>query len=255
MRKLTKKAILSFLIAVMLCSSNVFAQTISEAEEILDKMYDEYDFGSTDYSCTVTLIVEKPNEPKQQLQYKLFERPTKEQFSMIQIFPEADKGNGYLRDGDNLWFYDPIGRKFSHSSIKENIGDSDAKVSDVTTSHTWRDYYEVISIEEGKLGAYDVWIIAVKSISKDGTYAKEVYSIRKDVSILLKEEDYSSSDRLMRTILFPKYTRVEGKYVATQVIIRDELNKGEQTQQIVSDISLGKLPDRIFTKAYLEQIN
>jgi hypothetical protein len=39
------------------------------------------------------------------------------------------------------------------------------------------------------------------------------------------------------------------------MIIRDELNPGEQTQQIISDISLADLPVRIFTKAYLEQIN
>ena len=53
----------------------------------------------------------------------------------------------------------------------------------------------------------------------------------------------------------PKYTKVKDIYVATQMIIRDELNPGEQTQQIISDISLADLPDRIFTKAYLEQIN
>ena len=55
--------------------------------------------------------------------------------------------------------------------------------------------------------------------------------------------------------LMPKYSKVKDVYIATQIIIRDELNPGEQTQQIISDISLAELPDRIFTKAYLEQIN
>ena len=140
-------------------------------------------------------------------------------------------------------------------SLKENIGNSDAKVSDVSNEYNWRDDYEVTETKEGKLGAFDVWIVSIKAISSEPSYAKSVLYIRKDVAVILKQEDYSTSDRLMRTILMPKYTQVKGKYVPTQMVIRDELNPGEQTQQIISDISLGAIPDRIFTKAYLEQIN
>jgi hypothetical protein len=30
--------------------------------------------------------------------------------------PESQLGQGYLKVDDNLWFYDPESRKFSHSS-------------------------------------------------------------------------------------------------------------------------------------------
>lgn len=249
-----KKILLSIL-ANMLLTTAVFSASVADGEGILDQVYANGDLGDTDYSCTVTLIVEKPSVPKEQIQFKLFERSAKEQFSMIQILPEADKGNGYLREGDNFWHYDPIGRKFSHTSLKENIGDSDAKISDMSSENSWREDYEVTEVSEGKLGAYDVWIISIKAISTEPAYAKSVLYVRKDVPVILKEEDYSSSDRLMRTTLLPKYSKIKNTYIATQVIIRDELNKGEQTQQIISDISLGAIPDRIFTKAYLEQIN
>ena len=59
----------------------------------------------------------------------------------------------------------------------------------------------------------------------------------------------------MRTTLCPKYTKVPAGYVASQAIIRDELNKGESTQQIISDLTFDKLPDTIFSKAYLEGLN
>ena len=249
------RTITACFLMLSVCVFSLSAQTIADGEKALDAVYEEYNFGDADYSCTVTLIVEKPSEPKSQMQFKLFERPSKKQFSMIQILPEADKGNGYLREDDNLWYYDAVGRKFQHTSIKENIGDSDTKVSDLESEYDWRDDYQVLSSKIGKLGSYDCIIVEVKGISGNATYAKEILYIRKDIPILLKEEDYSSSDRLMRTILMPKYTKVQGKYVATQVIVRDELNPGEQTQQIVSDISLNTLPDKIFTKAYLESIN
>ena len=249
-----KKTFVSIFMGLLVVASS-FAYTISDGEKVLDKVYENSSLGDVDYSCTITLISEKPGTPKEQSQFKIFERIAEKQFSMIQILPEADKGNGYLREGDNLWYYDPIGRKFSHTSLKENIGDSETKVSDMTSDYSWRDDYEVTDVKDGKLGAYDVWIISINAISSEPAYAKSVLYVRKDVAIILKQEDLSTSDRLMRTILMPKYTKVKDVYVATQMIIRDELNPGEQTQQIISDISLADLPDRIFTKAYLEQIN
>lgn len=249
-----KKTFVSIFMGLLVVASS-FAYTISDGEKVLDKVYENSSLGDVDYSCTITLISEKPGTPKEQSQFKIFERIAEKQFSMIQILPEADKGNGYLREGDNLWYYDPIGRKFSHTSLKENIGDSETKVSDMTSDYSWRDDYEVTDVKDGKLGAYDVWIISINAISSEPAYAKSVLYVRKDVAIILKQEDLSTSDRLMRTILMPKYTKVKNVYVATQMIIRDELNPGEQTQQIISDISLADLPDRIFTKAYLEQIN
>ena len=175
---------------------------------------------------------------------------------MVQLFPEADKGTGYMRDGDNFWTYDPISRKFTHSSLKDELGDSDVKVDDVTNDkNKWRTNYEVTEFKEGKLGKYDVYIISVHAITSAPAYENSTYYVRKDVSVLLKEEDFSGTNRLMRTILMPKYTKVPQGYVATQIIVRDELNKGEQTQQIVSELTFDSLPDKIFTKAYLEGLN
>ncbi|MBP5753793.1 MAG: outer membrane lipoprotein-sorting protein, partial [Treponema sp.] len=79
--------------------------------------------------------------------------------------------------------------------------------------------------------------------------------IRKDVPLTLKEEDFSGSGRLMRTILLPKYTKVPAGYVPTQIILKDELNPGENTQQNISDLTFDALPNKIFTKAYLEGLN
>lgn len=94
------RTITACFLLLSVCVFSLSAQTVADGEKALDAVYDQINFGDVDYSCTVTLIVEKPSEPKSQMQFKLFERPEKDQFSMIQILPEADKGNGYLREGD-----------------------------------------------------------------------------------------------------------------------------------------------------------
>jgi outer membrane lipoprotein-sorting protein len=209
-----------------------------------------------DYSATVSLVVEKPGKPKENMQYKMFERVDSDQFTMVQLFPDADKGNGWMRDGDNIWAYDPIGRKFTHSSLKDALGDSDVKVDDMKKGKSkWRKNYEVTAFSEEKLGSYDVSVITLHAVTTEPSYVKTTYYVRKDIPLVLKQENFSGSGRLMRKILLPKYTKVPQGYVATQVILRNELNPGEQTQQVISDLTFDKLPDRIFTKAYLEGLN
>lgn len=253
-----KKIILTFLLGVAVFASG-FAQV---SEDIADKAFKIMENTEDilayhgDYSATMSLVIDKPGKPRENLQYKVFQRTDDNLMTLVQLFPEADKGVGYLRDNENIWSYDPISRKFSHTSIKEALGDSDVKLDDVDQAKTkWRENYEVTAYEEGTLGKFAVDIITLTAKTTDPAYAKSKYYIRKDIPLLLKEEDFSGSDRLMRTILLPKYTKVPAGYVATQAIMRDELNKGEQTQQVLSDLTFDKLPDRIFTKAYLEGLN
>ena len=250
-----KKIILTFLLGAAVFASG-FAQV---SEDIADKAFKIMENTEDilayhgDYSATMSLVIDKPGKPRENLQYKIFQRTDDKLMTLVQLFPEADKGVGYLRDNENIWSYDPISRKFSHTSIKEALGDSDVKLDDVDQAKTkWRENYEVTAYEEGTLGKFAVDIITLTAKTTDPAYAKSKYYIRKDIPLLLKEEDFSGSDRLMRTILLPKYAKVPAGYVATQAIMRDELNKGEQTQQVISDLTFDKLPDRIFTKAYLE---
>ena len=154
-----------------------------------------------DYSATISLVIEKPGKPKENLQYKIFERVDDDMMTMVQLFPEADKGNGYLMDGDNLWAYDPISRKFTHTSIKEALGDSDVKIDDVNQSEDhWRENYKVSAFEESTLGKYQVYVITLEAITTEPSYSKVKYYVRKDLNLVLKEEDFSGSGRFQTAV-------------------------------------------------------
>ena len=244
-----------FLASCFVCFAQVSDEQSEQAFKIMESTDDVLAYHG-DYSATISLVIEKPGKPKESLQYKIFERTDSELMTIVQLFPEADKGNGFLRDGENIWSYDPISRKFTHTSLKEALGESDVKIDDINQSEThWRDNYTVSGFEEGTLGKFPVYIITLDAKTTKPSYSKVKYFIRKDVPLTLKEEDFSGSGRLMRTILIPKYTKVPAGYVPTQMLLRDELNKGENTQQVVSDLTFDTLPDKIFTKAYLDSLN
>ncbi|MBO4532786.1 MAG: outer membrane lipoprotein-sorting protein [Treponema sp.] len=253
------KRLITFLCLSLFMMAGLFAQVpAADAEKaytILEATDDILAYHG-DYSATVSLVIEKPGKAKESVQYKIFQRTDKNLMTIVQLFPEADKGNGFLRDNDNIWSYDPISRKFTHTSIKEALGNSDVKLDDIEQSeNTWRVNYNIDSIESGTLGKYDVWIITISAKTNEPSYAKTKYYIQKELNLVRKYEDYSGSDRLMRTTLLPSYKQFPEGYVPVQIIVRDELNPGENTTQIIDKLSFSALPDRIFTKAYLEGLN
>ncbi|HET6485217.1 MAG TPA: outer membrane lipoprotein-sorting protein, partial [Spirochaetia bacterium] len=107
---------------------------------------------------------------------------------------------------------------------------------------------------EGVLGKYPVYILTLKAKNDEVSYPMMKLSVRKDKPLALKEEDYSLSNRLMRTVLYPpKYIEVAGRTVYSQMLIEDDLNVGERSALSIADVSVARLPDATFSKAFLDQ--
>lgn len=241
---------------VLLLPVSVFAQGLSQAgaEKILKELDELGNFPGKDYTSLFTIVSEKPGEKQSVSQVRVFRRDTKKQFTILVMLPEVNKGQGYLREEDNVWFYDPTSRKFSHSSMKENLQNTEAKNSDFTVSSLVDDY-SVQKISEGTIGKYPVWILDLKARTNEVAYERVLFYVRKDKTMTLKREDYSVNGRLMRTTLYPKYVALEDKLLPSQILIVDEINKGEKSQITMAEQSVEKLPDKVFSKAFLEQVN
>jgi len=217
----------------------------------VDKMSN---FETTDFSATYTVVSEKPGEDSSVFKIRMFRRDQEDKFLLLFLEPEIQKGQGYLQLEDNLWFYDPESRKFSHSSLKENLEDSETKNSDFRRSSLSEDY-EVESYSEEALGKYPVYVINLVANNDEVPYPRMKLWIHKDQPLVLKVEDYSLSQRLMRTAYYPKYMRVSDRFIPSRMLFVDELKEGEKTQVTIKDASVASLPDSVFTKAYLERVN
>jgi outer membrane lipoprotein-sorting protein len=211
-------------------------------------------FENTDFSATYTVVSEKPDEDTSVFKVRMFRRDREDKFLMLFLEPQTQKGQGYLQLEDNLWFYDPESRKFSHSSFKENLQDSETKNSDFRRSSLVEDY-EVASYTEETLGRYPVYVVDLKATNDEVSYPRTRLWIRTDNHLVLKAESYSLSDRLMRSAYYPNYIEVEGRFLPSRMLFVDELKPGEKSQVTIKDVSLSPLPDSVFTKAYLERVN
>jgi outer membrane lipoprotein-sorting protein len=223
-------------------------------EEILERIDELSTFVDADFASVMTMITEDPEEGVEKMVVQQFRRDDEDQFVLIFREPEIQKGQGYLRVDDSLWFYDPESRQFSFTSMKEQFGGSDARNSDFGASSLAEDY-DVTSMTEGTLGNFQVYILDLEAVNNEVTYAQMKIWVTRDNFLVLKSEDYSEAGRLLRTSLFPNYARAGQTFIPTRMIFVDELVEGKKTQIALSDISLASIPDSVFTKAYIERVN
>lgn len=230
------------------------ADEFAHLREILRELDILTTFDDVDFSAVMTMITENPENGLEKTVVRQFRRDREEQYAMVIQEPRTRRGQGYLMDGDNLWFYDPSSRKFAHTSLKEAFQDSDARNSDFA-AWTYAEDYDITEYTEGQLGANQVYAISLKALHDGVTYPYVKIWVTKDTSLLLKAEEYSLNQRLMRTSLFPSYARVGENIIPRQMIFVDELVEGKRTQITMEDMSVNPIPDYVFTRAYLEQVN
>jgi len=216
---------------------------------------------NTDIRAKVTATQQKVKQGVKVVEMQYYRRDKDDAFLIVMLAPETDKGNGYLKLGDNFWMYRRNTRTFQHINRDENIAGTDAKSDDFEKRKLSELYKPAVNsekkqiISEEMLGKISVYKFELIARVKDVDYPKKIYWIRRDNALPLKEQSYSLSGALMQTALLPKYTQINGKYIPINQIYIDEFEKGNKTIVEITDISTVKIDDNIFTKAYLENLS
>jgi len=246
--------LLAAAVLLVVAAAPVQADHLEQIRAILEKVDAQSRFSGTDFSAVLTLIVEDPEAGIEKLVVRQFRRDDGERYLLLIQEPVTQRGQGYLLEGDNLWFYDPSSRQFAHTSLKEAFQDSDVRNADFGSS-SYASSYEVEGYFEGTLGSFPVYIIDLKAVDDTVPFPYARIWVTKDTNLVLKAEEYSLTRRLMRSALFPKYAKVGEAVIPVQMIFIDELVEGKKTQVSLGEISTAKIPDHVFTKAYIERVN
>lgn len=225
-----------------------------DIDAILKAIDDQSSFLDSDFTATMTILTQDPEKGAEKLVVRQYRRDRENKFLLLILEPRAQLGQGYLMDEENLWFYDPESRKFSHTSLKESFAGSDARNEDFTQSSLAKDY-RVTAYEEGVLGNYEVYIIDLEAVHNEVADPYLKIWVAKGHNLVLKMESYSLTKRLMRTALFPNYIKEGNAVIPRVMMFVDELVPGRRTQITINEHSFGDLPDTVFTKAFVERAN
>ncbi len=254
--QLKRTVFVGLLLFVVACGT-VFAEDYTNLLRTVDALAT---FENSDFSAEYTIVEDKPGEGRSATKAAIFRRDREQKYLILVLEPEIERGQGYLKLEETLWFYDPESRRFNFTHARERFQNTNARNSDFTRS-TLAEDYNVISEQGVKLGRFDCRLLDLKANNDQVTFPIMRIWISDD-NLLRKTEDYSLSGQLLRTTAIPSYQKVQGRSIPRAILIVDNLKgasvKGafvnEKTQITITRPSLRALPNNLFTKAFLESM-
>jgi outer membrane lipoprotein-sorting protein len=257
---MTFKKIQCVILPVLFFFTTVSLQAVSD-QELLARVDSLASYYGVDFSAEYTIVQEKPGQGLSTTVAGIFRRDSSETYVIVVMEPLISKGQGYLKQGKTLWFYDPESRYFNTTSNTDRFQNTNARNSDFTRS-TLAEDYKVVNGEDVKLGRFKCRLLTLEAVTKEVTYPKMKIWISED-GLLRKTEDYSLSGQLLRTSAIPDYYRIGGRYVPKQILFVDALQGmvingkfvNEKTQISISRPSFNKVADSVFSKTFLETVN
>lgn len=244
---------------VFLFLPSLFVWGVSD-EDLLKKVDELASYYNTDFSAEYTIVQDKPGQGRSATVARVYRRDSKSLYTIVIDQPQISHGQGYLKQENTLWFYDPESKRFNSTSSRERFQNSNARNSDFTRSTLSQDY-KVVSGEDAVLGKYKCRMLTLLAKTGDVTYPRMKVWISED-ALMRKTEDYSLSGQLLRTTAIRDYyPPVKGRYVPKSILIIDALrgatidNKfvNEKTQITISEPSFKNVGNSVFSKTFLEK--
>ncbi|HET6451377.1 MAG TPA: outer membrane lipoprotein-sorting protein [Spirochaetia bacterium] len=251
----------AFILGVLLLLSAGAAWATPSIQDVIDYYDTNYQLRS-DMTARARLTTKDPEQGTKVIDSVLYRRDKDDAFLIVLAAPETERGNGYLRVGDNMWLYKRATRTFTHIGRDEKIGGSNTTAGDIET-RKFKELYKPSTDANGKdliteetLGAAKIPVYRLEVIAQvnDVKYPKLVMWVTRDKYLELKRESYSLSGTLMETDLFTNYKEVEGRFVPLLQKYTDEVEKGTTLLEITG-ISFAAVDDYKFDKSYLESLS
>ena len=234
---------------------------LSGGQELLVRVDSLVSYLDTDFQAEYVIVQDRPGQLRSTTVAGVFRRDNREQYVIVIMEPQISRGQGYLRDRNTLWFYDPDSRKFNSTASTSRFQNTNARNSDFTRSTLAQDY-KVVAVENEQLGRYNCRLLTLEAVTTEVTYPRMKVWISED-NLLRKAEDYSLSGQLLRTSLIPDYYNIGGRFVPRQILIVDELLGAvvngtfvkERTQITINRPSFNRVADSVFSLTFLESVN
>ena len=230
-------------------------------QELLARVDALVSFLDTDFSGEYTILQDIPGQGVSRTVAGVFRRDSADTFVIVVMEPLNSRGQGYLKEGNTLWFYDPDSRRFNVTASANRFQNTNARNSDFTRSTLAQDY-RVIAGEDAALGRFQTRLLTLEAVTNEVTFPRMKVWICSD-GLLRKSEDFSLSGQLLRTSAIPDYHQVGSRFVPRQMLFVDELRGAvvngtfvnERTQITISRPSLNRVADSVFSKTFLESVN
>lgn len=170
------------------------------------------------------------------------------------IAPARDANKLMLKNGNDLWFYDPANKASIRISPQQRLFGQAAN-GDIVTVNLAKDYKASLAAEEdtqdGERQTRHCWKLALAAVSPDVTYHHIEMWIDTSNNRPVKARFYTESGRLLKTAYYRKYQNNLGQERPTETVIIDGLDPNWVTVMRFSDYAKRDVPEAWLQRDYL----
>ncbi len=173
------------------------------------------------------------------------------------LAPERDRGTKMLKLGDQLWTYSPESDRtilISGHMLRQSVAGSDLSYEDLMEDASLAGLYAAsVSGSDSVLGRA-AWKLELVAKSADVAYQRRNLWVDKERDLVLKEERFSKSGKLLKTMEVLSVKRFDGRWLADRAVFRDALKSGGGTEFRIDSIRFNvPIPDAVFSRASLRK--
>ncbi len=252
-----KRLLITIMIVIAFHLPAAYSEPDKTADEIL-VLADAVRNPDKPFSLTVNLVEYREGRAQDKMllsAYSKEDQNSGQYRSLIRfIEPLRDENKLMLKNGNNLWFFDPASKSSVRLSPQQRLM-GQASNGDVVTVNLHKDYKATLDIEETITDADRRQLLCYKlgmqALNDTVTYHRIEYWVEKENYQPVKGKFYSESDRLLKIAYFRGYQEQLGKKRPTEVVIIDGVNSKLVTKMNYSNYQYREIPEEWFQKEYL----
>ena len=235
----------------------LFASAVPDPQAVLAES-DAVRNPSKSSAVTVTLLEYRNSKQTDGNTLTVYSKPDNAsgQFrSLIRfVAPQRDTGKLMLKNGNDLWFYDPSSQASIRLSPQQRLL-GQASNGDVVTVNLAKDYKAELLGEEdladGERVMRHAYKLGLAAVSPDVTYHRVEMWVDAASSRPIKARFFAESGHLLKTAYYRKYQPQLGRERPTEVVIIDGLDPAWVTVLRYSNYAWREVPDAWLQRDYL----
>jgi len=187
---------------------------------------------------------------------KSWQRGTSESYTEF-LAPARDKGTKMLKLKDMLWEYSPSTDRtimISGHMLRQSVMGSDLSYEDMMEDPHLPDIYSATIASGEVIDGRECWVLDLKAKKEDIAYDHRRAWVDKERYLVLRENLYARSGKLLKTADVREVMHVHDHWLAKIVVYRDVLKEGDGTEFHIDNVTMdADIPDYLFSKAALRR--
>lgn len=171
--------------------------------------------------------------------------------------PAREKGTKMLKIGGNLWMYTPrTDRKILIAGhlLRQSMMGSDLSYEDMMEDHKLSQAYAASLDRFEEFEGVRCAVLHLQAHDKETTYQTRKAWVNPINKIVLKEERFAKSGKILKRILYKDYKKIDDRLFPHTMVFKDMLKENTQTTYRFDVIDFDvEIPARYFSQSILKR--